>query len=226
MRTMRKRLWQLLIGATIVALACGSGACNSVGGLGAAGNASISFVGAGAPRSLPSRETNDTTKAGGHSVVLSRVELQVSEIEIKGDGNLEAEMKGGTTVIALPVNGSVVTPITASVFAGTYDEFEIKVQSARIIGTFDGAPFDASVNVNDELEMDLQPPLVATENGTINVTVSISFANWFHALDGTLIDPRALTDLLRARLVSNIRASFEAFQDHDRDGRSDDHDGR
>ena len=221
---MRKSLGHIAAFLPVMALVLGG--CDQLLSAGVDGNASVSFA-ARAPQSLlgSSSAPDDTMEIGSHTVVLSTVELRVSKIELEGEDDLEAEMKGGTTVIALPVNGSVVTPITASVFAGTYDEFEMEVQTVRLRGTFDGSPFDATVTVNSQLEMDLEPPLVATENGTVNVTVAISFANWFRSFDGTAIDPRNLTEVLRARLVSNIRASFNAFEDHDRDGDRSGHGG-
>ena len=221
---MRKSLGHIAAYLPVMALVLGG--CDGLLSAGVDGNASVSFAARG-PQSLlgGSGAPDNTMEIGSHTVVLSSVELRVSKIELEGEDELEAEMKGGTTIIALPVNGSVVTPITASVFAGTYDEFEMEVQTVRLRGTFDGAPFDATVSANSELEMDLVPPIVATENGTVNVTVSISFANWFRNFDGTAIDPRNLTEVLRARLVSNIRASFNAFEDHDRDGDRSGHGG-
>ena len=202
----------------VLALGGVLGACDMITSAGVDGNASVSFAARGAQGLLGSSAPDDTMRIGSHVVVLSSVEMRVSKIELKGENDLESEMKGGTTVIALPVNGSVVTPITASVFAGTYDEFEMEVSTVRLRGAFDRAPFDVTIAVNNELEMDLQPPIVATENGNVNVTVSISFANWFRNFDGSAIDPRTLTDILRARLASNIRASFQVFEDDDRDG--------
>ena len=219
---MSKRIEQTAAAVLVFALAGGVAACDGMLGAGVDGNASLSFAADRSASSAPSSSaSNDTIRSGAHTIVVSRAELRVEEIELKGEHGLESEMKSGTTVVALPMNGSVVTPVTANVAAGSYNEFEMKVRTVRVQGTFDGSPFDETVTVNDDLELDLNPPIVAAEDGSANVTVTISIANWFRSSDGGLIDLRALTDILRLRLAANIKASFEAFEDHDRDGHDD-----
>ena len=47
-------------------------------------------------------------------------ELQLSELEVEGDDSSKLEMRGSLIQVALPVNGTVVTPITATLAPGTY----------------------------------------------------------------------------------------------------------
>jgi len=219
---MSKRFEQTAAAALVFALAGGLAGCDGMLSAGVDGNASLSFAADRSPSNAPTSSAgNDTIRSGAHTIVVSRAELRVEEIELKGEQGLKSELKGGSTLVALPMNGSVVTPVTANVAAGSYDEFEMKVRTVRVLGTFDGSAFDETVTVNDDLELDLNPPVVAAQDGTANVTVKISVANWFQSSDGGLIDLRALTDILRLRIAANIRASFEAFEDHDRDGQDD-----
>lgn len=108
--------------------------------------------------------------------------------------------------------------------------------SLRLVGTFDAGDgtgpqaFDVFVDVSAEIERDLEPPLVvdsATAPGSVNVTVAIDVDRWLRAADGSLIDPRALAadEALRERVRDNVEASFEAFEDRDRDGRHEDEPG-
>jgi hypothetical protein len=122
----------------------------------------------------------------------------------------------------LPVNGSVVTPITTQVIPGTYTELEMKVNTVRVQGTYDGQPFDVTVTVNEDLETDIRPPLVVTETSPANLTVAVDISHWFMASDGGAIDLLNLSAAGSSRLASNIKISFDAFEDDDRSGSSHD----
>ncbi len=147
----------------------------------------------------------------------------------------------GPVLVDLPLDGSLRTQITATVPQGTFDEIEFELEhahddsaserafrrehpefnglSVRVEGTFNGQPFTFVSSVRAELEMEFDPPLVVGESWH-NVTVSVDLARWFRRTDGTVIDPRtANPGGINAGLVaSNIRSSFDAFDDDDRDG--------
>lgn len=205
--------------AAVVAMsACG----DSSAGLEANAQASLSFAATGgqSPQGTPTPPQNPILIAG-HTIVVSSVELNLSELEVEGLNDTKMEMKGGITVVALPMSGSIVTPVTANLAAGTYDEFEMDVHSVRIKGTYDGQPFDVTATVNEELEVAIQPPLVVTQSGTANLTVVVQIASWFRSADGSAIDLVNMNSTLQSRLASNIEASFDAFEDDDRDGHDD-----
>jgi hypothetical protein len=212
----------ILLGA-----AFGAAACDDQTGLDANLNAqaSLSFAATGG-----STLQGDTTPPqnpvtiDGHVIQVTNIELRLSELEIEGRDDAKMEMRGGIIVVALPVDGSLVTPISATVAAGTYDELELEVRTVRVQGTFDGQPFDVTVNVDEELETAIDPPLVVTETGQANLTVAIRVNRWFRNGDGTSIDLLNLTTLGRSRLANNIEASFDAFDDDDRSGHHDHHD--
>lgn len=200
------------------------GACDESTGIDAALNAraSLSFAATSGENIFGnSTPPENPMTVAGHVVAVSSIELKLSELEIEGEDDAKMEMRGGITTVALPVNGSLVTPIEATVAAGIYNEVEMEVQTVRIRGTFDGEPFDVTVSVDEELEVEIRPPLVVETTRTANLTVAISTADWFRAGDGTAIDLVNMTSASRARLASNIEASFDAFEDDDRDGDDD-----
>jgi hypothetical protein len=204
-----------------VALVIVLGGCEDAVSVGANGEATLSFMTARSAASFGLGVQSDPIQVGSHTVDLTRAELHVSEIELESEADsIEIEVRRRTTVVALPVSGStnIVTPITAPVLPGSYDELKLKIRTVRVVGTFDGQPFDVSVRINEELEQELEPPLVVTETGAANVTVTIDVATWFRNRDGSAIDPRNLTPAAQERLRENIKASLQAFEDDDCDG--------
>jgi hypothetical protein len=209
--------------AVLGVLVISASACEDATGAGDRGTTSLSFASVGAPGSLSASAVADSALVDGHVIKLTNADLRLSKIEIEGD-SLEIEMKGGMTVVGLPLNGGITTPVTVPLLPGTYDKLEMDIQSVRLQGTFDGQPFDVNVNVVAELETDLNPPVVVTASGAENVTVAFSIANWFVSGTGAAIDPRNLTTETAQRLMANIRASMHGFDDHDCDGDHDEDD--
>ncbi|MGQ0562365.1 MAG: hypothetical protein ACT443_10880 [Gemmatimonadota bacterium] len=207
------------------ALAVTAAACDDdSAGLTGSASTSVSFMAVGDP-GLLGNQTNpeNPMTIGAHTIVVSSVELNLSEIEVEGeDDDVKTEIRGGTILVALPIDGRLVTPINVTLAAGTFDEIEMDVASARIRGSFDGQPFDITVNVDEELEQAITPPLVVEAGGTANLTIAIAIESWFRNPNGTAIDLLNLNATARAQLSENIEASFDAFDDHDRDGDDDD----
>lgn len=203
--------------------ALGIAACDDQLGVNGGAQASLSFAASGGSTLLgdPTPPQNPVTM-GGHVIAVSRVELRLSELELEGEDSAEVETKGSQVLVALPVNGSVVTPITTPVVPGTYTELEMKVNTVRIQGTYDNQPFDVTVTVDEDLETDIRPPLVVTETSPANLTVAVDISQWFRASDGGAIDLLNLGASGSSRLASNIKVSFDAFEDDDRSGRSHD----
>ena len=217
------RMINKLTAAVLIAGAAAMAGCDEQVGLDASANASLSFAATGGTTLLGGQAPPENPiTVGGHAIAITTVELLLSELEIEGHG--EMEMKGEQILVALPMNGSVVTPINAMVPPGTYTELEMKVQTVRIQGTYDGQPFDVTIAINEDLEKEIRPPLVVTETSPANLTVAVQTSNWFRNSDGSAIDLRNLTTTMRSRLASNIKVSFDAFEDDDRDGHDEDDD--
>jgi hypothetical protein len=167
------------------------------------------------------------------------------------DDNECAELELAPTVVDLPVNGTVVSILNGSVPAGSYSALEAKIRPLRadsehgrsssafltahpelngvsvvVEGTFNGTRFTYQGAPRAELERTFNPPLVV-EATTPNLTVSVDLTTWFRAQSGGLIDPStANTGGPNAAIVAeNIKRSFHAFRDDDRDGDDDDRRG-
>lgn len=176
---------------------------------------------------------------GANTLTLSTVQLNVDEVVLErsevdgadserdseddsdsdGGGNQKLVVNGAT--VALPLAGGVITPIAGSVPVGLYEELEIDVDAIRLVGVVDGAPFDVTVPLDLELDLQFDPPInVVDANAPFNVTVLIDPLLWFRRFDGSFIDPRQLlTDRSLRSLVSQRMAlTFDAFEDSDHDG--------
>ena len=174
---------------------------------------------------------------GGHSVDLQSADVVFSEMTFERvgiddgddddsdadsdsdhDGN--AKFRAGATTVALPLEGGVITPFTGEIPAGVYRRLEMDADFVRLRGTYDGQAFDVTVPVNAELELRFNPPLDLTSSTEpVNVSVNVDVASWLRDANGATIDPRQLATnaTLRAQFRNRVRASFRAFEDHDRD---------
>ena len=96
--------------------------------------------------------------------------------------------------------------------------------SVRIEGTYDGQPFTWTSAINAVMQMEFNPPVVVSA-GSNNVTLASDLSRWFVNGSGGTLDPStAGPGTTNGAIVeSNIRASFHAMHDDDRDGRDDDH---
>jgi hypothetical protein len=226
--TTGRLLGTLAIAATVI----GTTACDAVLGVDADANANVAFEVQRVNTSLlglGSSAPNEMT-ADGHTLVVTGAAITASELELKGfssgSGTSGSGSSGSETIskfeigpvtVELPVTGGTSREIPARIAAGTYDKFEMDVRTVRVRGTYDGAPFDVTIAVNDELELRLIPALVVTDGSSDTaVKVALDLQSWFRSSTGGVLDPRlAQSDTtVAARLRSNISGSFEAFDDH------------
>jgi hypothetical protein len=169
-----------------------------------------------------------------------------------GDDHDCAELELAPTVIDLPVDSSVSSKLQVSIPSGTYSSLEAKIGpvkdkrgqgstaflaahpdfagvSVRVEGTFNGKAFTYTGAPKAEFETSFNPPIVV-DSGGVNVTMNVDLRSWFKNRSGAYIDPStANANGANASLVAdNIKRSFKAFRDDDRNGRDDrdDHGGR
>lgn len=235
-----RRLWVFLL----LVLPAG---CDTFG-LGEHERFSLSFAVAHQPgSSRPSLAIlTDSLSFDGHTLSLTAVDITLDEITVEraelssggdsdGDSDADSDSDGPSnvhlretgTVIALPMQGGVVTPIDRPMPNGFYEEIELDFQSVRLVGSFDGQAFDIVVPVRTELDLEFRPPVeIDAETDRINITVAIDPLMWLRTADGALVDPHRFSTEpeLRAQFVNRLRASIEAFEDSDRDADDSDSD--
>ncbi len=157
------------------------------------------------------------------------------------------EFAAGPVLVELPLTQGAAQTFELDIPAGTYTEIEFDVHkvsgddpadaafrqahpdfidiSIRVTGMFIGADnrrsFTYETDLNVEQELTLNPALVIVESAVgTNITVFVDIAGWFRSASGNLIDPDTANKGGDNESVvnENIKNSFEAFEDDDRDG--------
>lgn len=158
-----------------------------------------------------------------------------------------AELELAPSIVDLPLDGTVANVLSVTVPAGSYSALEAKIRALRadgdrghgsqdflashpdfagssvvVTGTFNGQAFTWRGAPRAELETTWAPPLVV-DASPVNLTVHADVTTWFKTQSGTLIDPRtANAGGTNAGVVTeNVRRSFSAFRDDDRNGHDD-----
>ena len=166
------------------------------------------------------------------------------------DGHADGceSFNAGPYLLDLPLGAGVVRGFSVAVDTGSYDQLRIKIHkpenggsdpkdaaflaahpefdgvSIRAFGTFNGAAFAFTTDLDARQEMDLIPPVIVADSATnVDITINVDLTTWFSDGAGGLVDPNTgnkggSNDNL---VNDNIRGSFHAFRDEDRDG----HDG-
>jgi len=203
------------------------------------------FMAAAAPDTLlDGANTLIITKA---ELVLREIELErVSDDacdELTGDDDLCEKFVAGPILLDLPLDGNVETEFTIPVDTGTYDEIEFELhkvssddpedaqfrtdhpdmvdKSVRVQGTYNGQPFTYETDLNEDQEQPISPVLEIGDGVTsTNVTIIVNLDVWFRDAGGDLVNPQSGNKggVNENMIRDNIKDSFEAFEDVDRDG--------
>lgn len=160
------------------------------------------------------------------------------------NGGQCADLELGPLLVDLPVDSAVITVLALAVPVGKYAKLEAKMRpvrdddasarafrvahpelsgaSVRVEGTFDGTPFVYTGAPRAHLELEFDPPLEVSGDGT-NITVHVALGRWFSGADGALIDPAtaALGGPNASVVADNILRTFHAFRDDGRRGDDD-----
>ena len=151
----------------------------------------------------------------------------------------------GPVLVDLPLTPGAEQAFAADIPAGTYGEVEFEIHkpddgepadqaflqqhpdfagvSIRVTGTFNGAPFVHTTELDVEQELTLNPSLVVAEGGSTNLTIFVTVAGWY-VVNGTLVDPATANKdgENESEVNNNIQDSFTAFEDSDGSGSDDD----
>jgi hypothetical protein len=226
---------------TLLTFASGPGSGGSSdGGSPAAGGGS----GAGTPGDTI-RSGDDVLVMDQVEIVFRRIELTSIESgscdSVSGSGSC-LEFRTDPMVVDVPLGGGPLVSVSADIPAGTYRRIEFSIhklddddprhadlaaqrpdlldRSVLVRGSFNGTPFTYESDLNEDQRVEVSPPLVVTGDTPANLTVRIDIAKWFVDESGSLVDPASADkggsheNLVR----DNIRDSFRAFEDGDRDG--------
>lgn len=164
------------------------------------------------------------------------------------DANECAELELAPSVVELPVDASVVSALSLAVPAGTYSALEAKIRpvradgdhgpgssafltahpelsgvSVRVEGTFDKQAFVFTGSPRAQFETRFNPA-ITVDAAPVNVTVHADLTTWFRNSSGALINPTTANPggPNAATVSDNIRRSFRAFRDNNRNGHDDD----
>ena len=233
-------------------------ACADSTGTAGSGPMSLSFSTIPAASASASSASLAVTVAPASPIVITKAQLVISKSELARIGatcvnatttTTESDcpdLKLGPMLIDLPLDATAKGVLAVNLPAGSYQQFEAKIDavmnetegdpalsaaflaanpqfrgvSVRVEGTYNGQPFVYTSAAEGELELTFNPALVVDGSGG-NLTVHVDLSSWFRNTDGSTMDPRTATAGTAAKetVDNNIKRSFDVFEDDDRDGR-------
>lgn len=187
----------------------------------------------------------DTLILTSVEVVMREIEMKRVETPDCTGGDVCEKFDAGPVLVSLPLTpGAQQRFALDSVPTGSYNEIEFDVHkpddgdpqdqafiaanpdfadiSIRVRGTFNGQTFEYTTDLNVEQELPLVPALSVTQGTSVNVTVFVDVGTWF-VVSGSLVDPASANKggPNESQVGENIKNSFEAFEDPDRNGADD-----
>ncbi len=198
----------------------------------------------------PSAEAPESVTVGGHTLVLSQVQLVLRDIRLKRADHAEncedraddcEYFSTGPMLLDLPLGGLPEKLLSVEVDTGTYRQVEFRIHkpeddsgdsaflaahpdltriSVRVSGRYDGRSFVYISDLNAKQRNDLTPPLVVNAKGATDVTLKVNVARWFVA-GGRLIDPATAQ-----KGQSNDNVVRDNIRDSFRWFEDEDHDGQ
>ena len=165
------------------------------------------------------------------------------EGEEEGEQDNEcADVRLDPMLLSPPVDANAQTVFSVDLPEGTYTELKIQVHkpsdatadatfladhpefkdiSVKVTGTFNGTDFTFTSALTAEVELEMETPIEVTADAPAAMTLAIDLASWFAGSSGEILSPIDPSQQVRSRIEQNIRTSFHAFEDHDRDGHPD-----
>ena len=155
-----------------------------------------------------------------------------------------AELEFGPVLFQLPLEEGAEEVLDAAVPLGSYtglkfqlhrptnanedadfvaDHPEYEDISIRVLGTYNETPFTFTSDLTLVEDVDFGGPLEVDADGVLSITLLVQVAEWFASPGGGLVDPSQASDggALEALVEQQIRQSFRAFRDGDRDAEED-----
>lgn len=186
---------------------------------------------------------SDTLILTSAQIVLREVELRRAEVASCVEEDACEKFAIGPVLVSLPLDENITTAFEIAIDTGNYVEVEFEIHkvsgddpadaafiqanpafddiSIRVEGSFNGDAFVFVTDLNVDQELALSPAVVVDgTGGTINITIFSAVAVWFRDATGALINPATANkgEENENLVKDNIKDSFEAFEDDDRDG--------
>jgi len=212
----------------------------------AAAGASLAIVG------TPETFTDGTNTLVLTAVELVMREIELHRAGATADCAVDTsddceELEFGPVLVDLPLGtAGAARTFSVQITPGSYDKVEFKLHkptsssdagfvqahpdlegvSVRATGTYNGADFVYTGDLEAEMEFNLDPAIIAGETAATDLTLMVNLDGWFRDQAGALLDPATSNpgQPNQGLVEQNIKSSLEAFEDDDHDGR-DDHGG-
>jgi hypothetical protein len=203
---------------------------------------------AGAP-ALPGAAGSDTLSDGTNTLIITRAQIVLRRVKLERleTTSCTAQPAGcedvevGPVLVDLPLGPGAQQKFSVSIPTGTYDKIEFEIhkvssedpaalqqvfldKSIRVEGAYNGRSFIYESDLDVEQELALVPALAVSDTTTaVNVTIRVLLDDWFRSSSGMLLDPATGNKggPNEGVIKDNIKRSMEAFEDRDRDGKSD-----
>jgi len=197
---------------------------------------------------LPGTAGSDTLSDGTNTLIITRAQIVLRRIKLE---RLETtsctaqpagceDVEVGPVLVDLPLGPGAEQKFSVSIPSGTYDKIEFEIhkvsgddpaalqgfldKSIRVEGVYNGRSFIYESDLDVEQELALVPALIVSEaTSAVNVTIRVLLDDWFRSSTGALLDPATGNKggPNEGVIKDNIKRSMEAFEDRDRDGKSD-----
>ncbi len=215
----------------------------------AGGSQAVSFPFSASRAALVSDTTvtgTDTLILNSVQVVLRNVELKRLNAQNCNERDSCEKFEAGPVLVSLPLTPGVSQQFSLDIPPDTYSEIEFEIHkpsgddaadsqfvqahptfadiSIRATGFFNGTAFTFESDLDVEQELSLVPPLAISDSAmSTTLTIFVDVGTWFRGLSGQLLDPDSGNKggNNENRIEDNIKNSFEAFEDEDRDGVDD-----
>lgn len=176
------------------------------------------------------------------AVLIDTAKILITRIKLSGSGDSDSnEVEVGPVVVYLDLDGNVNTIAAANIPQGTYDRIKFEIHkpgqneslpdgefrtgpggnerySIIVKGTYNSTPFVYRSTNTMNQSININPPLVIADSvGVANATLVVNVFPWFKNGINDL-DPSDTSAPNVSMIENNIRASFRAFRDRNRDG--------
>ena len=209
------------------------------------GAAGASFSSSSTTSAAPTTDVLEITSA---QLVLARMELQRAGASCTSDAAAgDDEPDGQNHQGQNEHDCAVKATLEGTIPAGSYSALEARIRPIRadgdhgkastaflsanpdwagksliVKGKLNGTDFSYSGTPRAEFETVFDPALTVGTD-PVNITVLVDMSKWFLDASGNVIDPATTDPVKQAQIAQNIRRSFRAFRDNDRDGHDDHH---